>query len=384
MSNRSILRRAAAILAALFLMAAALLGCDDDEVAETGSGFQARRIDSSIWASTDSSQPNKLLRVTDDAWHNLVGVNMVTTDGAGQAQLMGPNCSALYVYQNSGLTLSGCPKGGGSGTCSVGAVVIQNCNVTVSTMPADVTTSGTWVSVTYLESAQLTLVIAAEGRVRITPAVALDFRPLGPARQGPDLLEAFQFEVVTRDFGEEVEVELANGDTPQFYYTASDQRLAELQAIAALPQARTWLGLEELPPLNRMLRATDPAWVGWLEQIAGQADQDGIPLGPLQPTLVTIVDGEPQPNLALSWEASEDGTSWVFRLDPERARSDGTPYTAGFIAEVLNQPENGPQAVTGFLGVEAIDDFTIQVFLEKPNPDFLAQIAGIVFPWVSS
>jgi hypothetical protein len=243
-----------------------------------------------------------------------------------------------------------------------------------------VTTSGTWVSVTYLESAQLTLVIVAEGLARITPAVALDFRPLRPATQGPELLEAFQFEVVTRDFGEEVEVELANGDTPQFYYTASDQRLAELQAIAALPQARTWLGLEELPPLNRMLRATNPAWVGWLEQIAGQADQDGIPLGPLQPTLVTIVDGEPQPNLALSWEANEDGTNWVFDLDPDRERADGTPYTAGFVAEVLGLPENGPQLVAGFAGVEVIDDFTILVFLEAPNPEFLVQIAGIVFP----
>ena len=380
MKKPTTLRRTAAVLGALLLMAAVLLGCDDDEVAGTGSGFQARRIDASIWASTDNSQPNTLLNVTDGAWHNLVGVNMVTTDAGGQAELMGPNCSSLYVYQNSGLTLSGCPQGGGSGTCSTGAILIRDCSVTVSTMPADVTTSGTWVSVTYLGSAQLTLVIAAEGRATITPVIALDFRPLGRREQGPDILEQFQFEVATRDLGAEVEVELPSGDDPLFYYTASDQRLSELGAIAALPPARTWLGLEELPPLNRMLRATDPAWVGWLGQIAGQAGQDGIPLGPLTPTLVTIVDGEPQPNLALSWEANEDGTNWVFDLDPDRERADGTPYTAGFVAEVLGLPENGPQLVAGFAGVEVIDDFTILVFLEAPNPEFLVQIAGIVFP----
>jgi ABC-type transport system substrate-binding protein len=186
--------------------------------------------------------------------------------------------------------------------------------------------------------------------------------------------------VATRDLGAEVEVELPSGDDPLFYYTASDQRLSELGAIAALPPARTWLGLDQLPPLNRMLRATDPDWAGWLGQIAGRATQDGISLGPALPTLVTIVDGEPQPNLALSWEANEDGTNWVFDLDPDRERADGTPYTAGFVAEVLGLPENGPQLVAGFAGVEVIDDFTILVFLEAPNPEFLVQIAGIVFP----
>lgn len=340
------------------------------------SGYEVKRLDAKVWATNDNSQPKKLFLLTDGLWYSLVGERMATTDRNGQAEIRGPDCTALYVYKDSGLTMSGCPKGGGTGSCSTGTMVSEDCDVSIRTMPADVETVGTWFSVTYLEGSQVTLVIVAEGAVRVTPATELDFRLVDR--------EQLQYEVATREMGEVVPVEVMKGDEPRFLYTASDDRLEELQATGALPAARAWLGLGELPPLREVLSQRDPNLEPWLEQIWEQAGQDGIrfpePEGPPPVTLVSFVDGEARPNLAEAWEVSEDGLQWIFFLAEGREMSDGTPYTSDIVEEILTLNEEGYEQIKGYEGSEKIDDYTIMLLLETSNPDFLREVSQIELP----
>jgi hypothetical protein len=372
-------------LVALLLAAALLTSCTPTpEVLEVDEpGYEVKRLSAKVWATNDNSQPKKLLLLTDASWHPLVGERMATTDKAGQAEIQGPGCTALYLYKDSGLTMSGCPKGGGTGSCSTGTIVSKDCDASIRTMPADVEPVGTWFSVTYLEGWQVTLVVVAEGTVRVTPATELEFRLVDR--------EQLQYEVVTRELGEVVAVEVMAGDEPRFLYTASDDRLKELQAMAELPAARTWLGLEELPPLRAVLSQRDPNLEPWLEQIWEQAEQDGFRLSeeappvtePEEPppvTLVSFVDGEARPNLAETWEVSEDGLQWTFFLAEGREMSDGTPYTSGIVEEVLTLKEEGYQRIKGYAGSEKIDDYTIMLVLETANPDFLREVSQIELP----
>jgi hypothetical protein len=364
-----------AVTIVAFLAAILIVGCDKQQIVQTGPSYEVKRLDPTVWATTDSSQPKNLLRLNDVSWHFLEGERMVTTDNSGQAQLRGPNCSAVYVYQNSGLTLSGCPRGGGTGSCSTGTIVSASCNVSVSTMPADVRTVGTWFSVTYLEEAQVTLVIAGEGVVAVTPATVLDFRVVDR--------DQLQYEVFAREFGEEVQVEVVPGDSARVLYTASDDRLAELQELGLLPPPRDWLGVQELQPLRQVLSRLDPNLDLWLEQVEEQAAQGGIrlsapPVGEAPPTLVTFVDGEARPNLAQSWEPSEDGMLWTFTLVQGREMSDGTPFTSEIVERVLK--EEGFNRIKGYAGTEIVDDFTIVIVLEEFNPDLLREVAQIELP----
>lgn len=381
-----------AVLLTLLVATAFLASCDQDgefepeHVVEGGPGYEVSRLDPSVWATTDISQPKILLPLNDSSWHDLEGERMVTTDDGGQAEVRGPSCTAVYVYQNSGLTMSACPKGGGTGSCSTGTIISTNCDVSIRTIPADVEIEGTWFSVTYLEEARVTLVIVGEGLVKVTPATALDFQLVDRAQ--------LLYEVITRDFGEPVQVEVAMGEEARFLYTASDDRLTELKEFGDLPSARTWLDTQELQSLRDVLSPLDPLLGPWLEQILEQARQDGIQLSttrteqitptPSIPsstpplTMVSIVDGEAQPNLATAWQVSEDGLSWTFLLDEGRETSDGGAYTSDIIEQILN--EEGFILIKGYAGSEILDDFTIILILEQASPDFLGELAQIEFP----
>jgi hypothetical protein len=366
--------RQVSILVVMFITAVMLTSCDDDEVVQTAAGYEVKRLDDKAWATTDSGRPKDLLRLNDSLWHDLEGQRMATTNGSGQAQIKGPNCTAVYVYQKSGLVMSACPKGGGTGSCSTGTLVSKNCNVSIRTMPADVETFGTWYSVTYLEELQLTLVIVAEGSVKVTPYTQLNFRLVDPER--------LEYEVDVREEGEPVDVRAISGETPRFLYTASDDRLRELQAVGDLPPPRTPLGLEELPPLREVLVRFDPNLDPWVEQILEDAIEDGfeVEVQPTVVTLVSFVDGEPQPNVAQEWEVSEDGLRWTFSLFQAREMIDGRPYTSEIVEEIFTQNEQGFQWIKGYAGAEILDDFTIMIVLETPNPNFLQEVSRIELP----
>ncbi|MEE2527013.1 peptide ABC transporter substrate-binding protein [Hyphobacterium sp. HN65] len=101
------------------------------------------------------------------------------------------------------------------------------------------------------------------------------------------------------------------------------------------------------------------------------------------------VEGAPIPGMAESWDVSEDGLTWTFTLRDDAVWSDGVPVTAGDFeyafqrilnpatlaqyasllypienAEAVNSGAMPPDAV----GVEALDDRTLEIRLEFPAP----------------
>ncbi|GAB6934539.1 MAG: peptide ABC transporter substrate-binding protein [Calditerricola sp.] len=106
--------------------------------------------------------------------------------------------------------------------------------------------------------------------------------------------------------------------------------------------------------------------------------------------------GEPIPGIAEKWEVSNDGLTYTFHLRKDAKWSDGQPVTAhDFVyawlklldpnsaadyAYQLFYLKNGEAYNQGKVkaedvGVKALDDYTLQVQLEKPTPYFLSLCA---------
>jgi peptide/nickel transport system substrate-binding protein len=97
---------------------------------------------------------------------------------------------------------------------------------------------------------------------------------------------------------------------------------------------------------------------------------------------------QPTPQLAKSWDISDDGLVYTFTLVDNATWHDGEPVTAAdvvFTAQTALQPEvnylykftlqvNGED-----VQVEAVDDHTVKMTLPAPNATFLAHMAA---PWV--
>lgn len=120
--------------------------------------------------------------------------------------------------------------------------------------------------------------------------------------------------------------------------------------------------------------------------------------------LVSIDDsGNPQPELAASWE-SKDNKTWIFHLRPDARWSDGTPITAQdvvFSWQRLIDPKtaspyesylgtvnvlNADGIIAGKmpasqLGIKALDAHTVEVELTRPMSYFLQMVAhSSLFP----
>lgn len=107
-------------------------------------------------------------------------------------------------------------------------------------------------------------------------------------------------------------------------------------------------------------------------------------------------DGSLKPGVARSWEVAEDGLTITFHLRPEARWSNGNtvtasdfvfafrrltdPQTAAPYAEFLSGIENSSDIVKGILpveklGVDAIDNHTLQIRLRVRTPHFLQLLA---------
>ncbi|WP_173916947.1 peptide ABC transporter substrate-binding protein [Halobacillus sp. Marseille-Q1614] len=103
--------------------------------------------------------------------------------------------------------------------------------------------------------------------------------------------------------------------------------------------------------------------------------------------------GEPEPGIATEHEVSEDGLTWTFTLREDAVWSNGDPVTANDFVYAWQRAVNpetgseyGPYMMGGTienaqsiadgdapveeLGVKAVDDYTLEVQLEKPTPYF--------------
>jgi peptide/nickel transport system substrate-binding protein len=90
------------------------------------------------------------------------------------------------------------------------------------------------------------------------------------------------------------------------------------------------------------------------------------------------------PDLAESWEISEDGLSYTFTLRQGVTFHDGTPFTADDVVasfeRILNPPEGIvipiKNDVAMVSGVAKVDDFTVSFTLDSPRAYFLNLLAG--------
>jgi len=103
-------------------------------------------------------------------------------------------------------------------------------------------------------------------------------------------------------------------------------------------------------------------------------------------TLVTYDRADPNKFVGLiaeSWTVSEDGKVYTFKLKKNVVFSDGTPLTADAVEYSLKRVIVMNQAPSWIISqsltadsIKVIDDYTVQLTLEKPNPAFLATLAS--------
>ena len=108
--------------------------------------------------------------------------------------------------------------------------------------------------------------------------------------------------------------------------------------------------------------------------------------GAIQQIGATLVTGGPEgtmvPYLAESWEISEDGLTWEFKLKENVKFHNGTPLTAEDYAWTLNRaldPETQSPAAGELLGTvisaEAVDDYTLRLNLAEPYYSLLYSLS---------
>ncbi len=95
------------------------------------------------------------------------------------------------------------------------------------------------------------------------------------------------------------------------------------------------------------------------------------------------IDGQGRlvPGLALGWEASPDGKTYTFRLRGGVTFHDGTPFGADVArwnlerAKAEGTVNPHPEYFRGIRSMEAPDELTLRVGLEKPDALFIARLA---------
>ncbi|MDX6748191.1 ABC transporter substrate-binding protein [Geminicoccaceae bacterium 1502E] len=122
------------------------------------------------------------------------------------------------------------------------------------------------------------------------------------------------------------------------------------------------------------LNSLDPsrAWCDTCQIYLTAAYDQLVRVGPDNKSLV--------PRLAASWEVSEDGLSYTFRLDPAATFSDGSPVEAKdvkFSLERLKNLKAGASfMVEGISSIETPDAKTVVVKLSAPDPEFLGKVSS--------
>ncbi|MCC6314396.1 MAG: hypothetical protein IT337_10330 [Thermomicrobiales bacterium] len=104
-------------------------------------------------------------------------------------------------------------------------------------------------------------------------------------------------------------------------------------------------------------------------------------------TSSSVIDGQPVPGLADSWERAADGVTYTFHLNPTVTWHDGEPLTAAdvlFSMDAQLDPATGSQYTSS---VEAavqsyrvIDDHTFEVVSDGPRANFLFDLIVPVMP----
>jgi peptide/nickel transport system substrate-binding protein len=90
-----------------------------------------------------------------------------------------------------------------------------------------------------------------------------------------------------------------------------------------------------------------------------------------QPLVTLDLDMNIVPDLAVSWEVSENGTVIIFRIPPDAKFSNGDPLTAEDIKEsILRYKQISPYAedFADVVDIIVVDNYTLKLVLDKPAP----------------
>lgn len=87
-------------------------------------------------------------------------------------------------------------------------------------------------------------------------------------------------------------------------------------------------------------------------------------------------DFSPVPQIAESWESSEDGMTWTYHLVDNATFTDGEPLTADDVAYTFNrviagesiEQTNYGSYVQNLKSVKAVDDYTVEITVKQPTP----------------
>ena len=107
---------------------------------------------------------------------------------------------------------------------------------------------------------------------------------------------------------------------------------------------------------------------------------EAITMAQVYDTLLTKdMDGTFRPNLADSWDISEDGLEYTFHLNKDVKWSDGVDFTAADVEFAFNYLAETPMFSwiykTNIARMEIVDDDTIKIFVHKPNALFISLLA---------
>ncbi|MBC7810355.1 MAG: ABC transporter substrate-binding protein, partial [Burkholderiales bacterium] len=166
---------------------------------------------------------------------------------------------------------------------------------------------------------------------------------------------------------------------------------SEAPTLTEMVTAGTLPTLEERLPENPMI--VEPMALGeyggtWRRLMTGIGDDGNLERTASYEPLVRwdVAYDHVIPNVAESWEVSEDGREFTFHLRPGMRWSDGEPFTADDIRfwyeDVANNPDINPSGMD-FLIVdgetatfEMIDDYTVKFTFAAPAGLFLPQLAA--------
>ena len=161
------------------------------------------------------------------------------------------------------------------------------------------------------------------------------------------------------------------------------------------PAATEEPATEEAPPTEEPEATEEPAveegpsalrvtfsWPTFIDPAVGNDYSGSTSLANIYDTLIfPNVEGGVDPWLAESWEVSDDGLTYTFKLHEGVKFHDGSELQASDVVYSFNRlqevGEGFAYLITGVESVTAVDDYTVEFKLEQPSGLFLPSLVRL-------